>query len=88
MSICNGNSKFKSFIVTSCEISEEELMKFKEKKMPIFFMDREDCYYDEIGGFHDGAISWNPNGVYCGECTLTSCSGCPSRDIKSAGVLE
>lgn len=37
---------------------------------------------DEVGGYHDGAIGWNPNGVWCGECTRASCKGCKSADMK------
>ena len=44
--------------------------------------EKETGYYDEIGGYHDEAIGWNPNGVWCGECTRESCINCPSKDIK------
>lgn len=44
--------------------------------------EKETGYYDEIGGYHDEAIGWNPNGVWCGECTNASCINCPSKDIK------
>lgn len=36
-------------------------------------------YKDEVGGFHEDAIGWNPQGVWCGECTRGSCKGCPNR---------
>ena len=39
-----------------------------------------DCIKDEIGGVHDEGIGWNPNGVWCGECSNITCVGCPSRD--------
>ena len=44
--------------------------------------EKETGYYDEVGGYHDEAIGWNPNGVWCGECTQKSCINCPSRYIK------
>lgn len=43
---------------------------------------KETGYYDEVGGFHDEAMGWNPNGVWCGECTKISCVDCPSRYAK------
>lgn len=33
-------------------------------------------YKDEVGGCHEDAIGWNPQGVWCGECTRESCKGC------------
>lgn len=36
-------------------------------------------YKDEVGGFHEDAIGWNPQGVWCGECTKGSCKGCPNE---------
>ena len=44
--------------------------------------EKETGYYDEVGGYHDCAEGWNPNGVWCGECTRISCANCPSKDIK------
>ncbi len=36
-----------------------------------------DCgYTDEIGGIHACGIGHNPMGLFCGECTRTSCMGC------------
>ena len=44
--------------------------------------DYPEAYYDEVGGYHECAIGWNPNGVWCGECTRISCANCPSRNSK------
>lgn len=43
---------------------------------PSVFPNREDAYYDEVGGFHSPPDSWNPYGVWHGECTRTTCKGC------------
>ena len=42
-----------------------------------------EAYYDEIGGFHDAAEGYNPNGVWCGECTKLTCLNCPCRDKEN-----
>ena len=39
-----------------------------------------DCIKDEIGGVHDEGLGWNPNGVFCGECSNMNCKDCPSRN--------
>ena len=40
-----------------------------------------DCYTDDVGGEHDSGIGWNPNGHWCGECTITSCRDCPNKYV-------
>ena len=83
MSICCSNDNFDTYIVTSINASEEKIEKLKEQHLPIVFYDDNDgSYYDEVGGFHSAAIGWNPNGVWCGECTRISCSNCSSRNAK------
>jgi len=37
---------------------------------------------DDLGGVHSEGTGWNPNGVWCGECSSISCEGCPSRKAK------
>lgn len=40
-------------------------------------MDKDnECYIDEVNGYHDSGIGWNPLGVWCGECLKSSCKGC------------
>lgn len=73
---------FDTYIVTNTKISTEELQNLKTKGLPIIFSDNDEEYYDDVGGFHDCAIGWNPNGVWCGECTKVSCRDCPSRDSE------
>ena len=47
----------------------------------IRFYSDDSAYYDEVGGFHDGAVGWNPNGMWCGECTVESCKDCEGRNL-------
>ena len=49
---------------------------------PIRFYDNPHAWIDEIGGYHDGGIGWNPNSVHCGECTRKTCSGCHRAGLK------
>lgn len=36
----------------------------------------DDVYVDEVGGTHDGAIGWGPDGIWCGECCEETCKDC------------
>lgn len=38
----------------------------------------EDVYIDEAGCHHDSGIGWNPQGVWCGECTRANGRDCPN----------
>ena len=40
------------------------------------------CYTDLIGGVHSDGLGWNPNGVFCGECTYSTCENCKHRETK------
>lgn len=33
-------------------------------------------FKDEVGGVHDEGLGWNPQGVFCGECSNMTCKGC------------
>lgn len=33
---------------------------------------------DEIGGTHEDGCGWTPNGTFCGECSESTCVGCPN----------
>ena len=79
---CKGTENFETYIVTSTEISAEQIKQLKSHNLPIIFYNLEGAYYDEVGGLHDNGIGWNPNGVWCGECTRLSCADCPSKDMK------
>lgn len=84
MSICKTEKLFDTFIVISSSknTSEKEINELKKHKLPILFLDVPEAYYDEVGGYHNCAEGWNPNGVWCGECTNKSCAKCPSKDVK------
>lgn len=71
-----------TYLVISSKTSKEEIEKLKQQHLPILFYDRPEAYYDEVGGYHDCAEGWNPNGVWCGECTEKTCANCPSKDVK------
>jgi hypothetical protein len=70
---------FDTYITTTTKISEEKLHQLLNLNLPIFFKEDPESHYDEVGGFHSSAIGWNPNGVWCGECTKISCKDCSSR---------
>jgi len=36
---------------------------------------------DEVGGCHGGGIGFNPQGVWCGECTNVTCAGCVNQHV-------
>ena len=80
MSLCRGSSS--RVLATSIKSSKEKIEELKQYGMKIIFYDYPEGYYDEVGGYHDCAEGWNPNGVWCGECTKESCADCPSRYNK------
>lgn len=49
----------------------------KDERGFIILTDEE--YVDDVGCLHDCAMGWNPNGVWCGECTRVSGKDCPNR---------
>lgn len=79
---------FDTYIITTIKISKENLQKLKTLNLPICFKEDSDSYYDEIGGFHSCAIGWNPNGVWCGECTKLSCKDCVNKYAKKKLINE
>lgn len=34
------------------------------------------CFYDEVGGYHEGGCGTDPDGSFCGECGNSSCATC------------
>lgn len=52
--------------------------------------DFESRFYDEVGGYHEGGCGTGPDGVFCGECSESSCAGCPAwlRRQKGGAQLE
>ena len=44
-------------------------------------------YIDEIGGYHSPGDCYNPNGLYCGECSKRSCINCEFREATDWNVF-
>ena len=64
------------------ESTRKEIEYAKSQGKFVYFYSHPEAHYDDVGGFHDSAIGWNPNDVWCGECTRASCRGCSSKDSK------
>lgn len=45
---------------------------------------KDESFKDEVGGVHDCGVGYNPHGVFCGECSSTSCKDCGNRDVKKS----
>jgi len=43
----------------------------------------EDYIKDDAGGVHEEGLGWNPQGVFCGECSNRDCSGCKFEHEKT-----
>lgn len=66
-----GCGPYEMYSCSECPASKPEYL----------IRNNKEAYYDDVGGFHDCAEGWNPNGVWCGECTMLSCRDCSSRDL-------
>lgn len=57
-------------------LSEYLIAKGKSPKpiSPIMFINKEN------EGYHEDGVGWNPHGVFCGECSWSSCLDCPMKD--------
>lgn len=71
---------YSTYIVTNTCISKKEMKKLKTKHLPILFEDDPESYYDEVGGYHSCGLGYNPNDVFCGECTRIFCKDCKGRN--------
>ena len=60
------------------ESTESEIEYAKSKGKFISFYSHPEAYYDDVGGFHDSGMGWNPNGNWCGECSKLTCRECPN----------
>ena len=70
-----------TYLITDTNISEEDLLELKSKHLPILFIDDPESLYDEVGGYHSCGLGYNPNDVFCGECSKISCKECDGRNI-------
>lgn len=64
------------------ESTESEIEYAKSQGKFISFYNHPEAHYDDIGGFHDSGMGWNPNGSWCGECSKLSCRECPNIKLK------
>ena len=68
--------------------TQNEIEYAKSKGKFIYFYNNPAAYYDNLGGFHDSGMGWNPNGNWCGECTMFSCKNCPNKEfIEKENIL-
>lgn len=70
-----------TYLVTYTTDSKERIEELKKLHLPIIFADEPESYFDEVGGFHSCGLGYNPNDVFCGECSKGSCRGCKSKDV-------
>ena len=70
-----------TYLVTYTTDSKERIEELKKLHLPIIFADEPESYFDEVGGFHSCGLGYNPNDVFCGECSKDSCRGCKSKDV-------
>ena len=64
------------------ESTKKEIEYAKSKGKFISFYNHPEAHYDDIGGFHDSGMGWNPNGNWCGECSNSTCRKCPNITSK------
>ena len=58
-------------------LSDNRLNKYDIKYCPYCQSENiEITIVDEIGGFHNCGLGWNPDGDFCGECSKTNCKDC------------
>lgn len=43
---------------------------------------------DEVGGIHEGGCGWNPQGVFCGECSSLTCKDCINQYMLEDDVIK
>lgn len=65
------------------ESTKKEIEYAKSQGKFVYFYNNPEFYYDDVGGCHDSGTGYNPNDVYCGECSRLSCKGCIS--VNSTG---
>ena len=73
-----------TYLVTYTTDTKERIDELKKLHLPIIFADDPESYYDDVGGYHSCGLGYNPNDVFCGECSKDSCVGCKSKDITKA----
>ena len=46
------------------------------------FYNNPNAWIDEVGGYHENGVGWNPNSIYCGECNKKTCKRCQRFTLK------
>lgn len=72
--------EFDTYIVVTKNCTKEEIEKLKRHHLPIIFIDDPESYYDDVGCFHSWGLGYNPQGVFCGDCTYVSGKDCRGRE--------
>ena len=62
------------------ESTKKEIEYAKSQGKFVYFYNHPEFHYDDVGGYHDSGTGYNPNDVYCGECSRLSCKGCISAN--------
>ena len=68
------------------ESTKKEIEYAKSQGKFVYFYNHPEFHYDDVGGYHDSGTGYNPNDVYCGECSRLSCKGC--SNANSTGNLK
>ena len=68
------------------ESTKKEIEYAKSQGKFVYFYNHPEFHYDDVGGYHDSGTGYNPNDVYCGECSRLSCKGC--SNVNSTGNLK
>ena len=61
--------------------TRDEMHYATEQGKFVYFYNHPEMYYDQVGGFHDSGTGYNPNGVWCGECSRLSCRTCVNERL-------
>ena len=78
--------EFDTYIVVTKYCTKEEIEELKQHHLPIIFIDDPESYYDDVGCFHHCGLGYNPQGIFCGECTYVSGKDCRGRDRKNETI--
>lgn len=74
------NEKLQGFIIGKPEIVAQ-VEAYENMTTPEFQM-MDEGFKDEVGGYHEGGIGWNPLDEWCGECTSMTCKDCVNENVQ------
>ena len=60
---------------------------FRQRKIKVLQKEdqKDEGFYDEAGGYHEGGCGTDPDGHFCGECSRLNCAKCPVWLCDHAG---